>query len=218
MSCANVDPMRLLHMPMEDLVEAIRQMMRMQRKEMGCECDSAEAEAEADSNQSNPIKAPKEERKPTEEDRKAMYAARLEMANRFQHLYRPQQHTRVTVHNVVFWLRGARKRLVSASFHGAVIAMRQCTPKTQIAIRVKLLPRWDIEADQIGICGAGTRSKYPNGKHVWMRRASKDEFSIVLIGSRMDPSLGYISLGSKCKEDRCRVDCQKHKLHGPQDL
>lgn len=120
--------------------------------------------------------------------------------------YRADQKTHVTLHNVQFVIAkpGQVPVICRASFHGRVTFANFSIVDGGIVaeVHVALQPRENLSFADVA------PFKTPNG--LQMSKSAKGLCYVRLNYAQLQSDLCI--LGSRCKENKCRVDCEKHML------
>jgi hypothetical protein len=144
-----------------------------------------------------------------------------------QHLYRPQQSTRVIVHNVNVVLRRQEEKdivLASTSFPGKVIGLRtdidEETESAIISVRVQLMRHPSIKFEYLKPCPRGAPFEGLESKAVQIsvtdnHGKQKALTRMVVDVTDVSRESEQIVLGGRCKPDRCDDDCSRHTIAEP---
>lgn len=135
---------------------------------------------------------------------------------RINHLFRPEQHTRVVVHRVVFrCVPPNRKTACNAitSFQGSVIdvetSVNDETGVPSAIVTVMIRPRNGMVFSQCsppdGAVPYGLPMTHENFED---RRVCCVKLNI----SHLNRDSPFIVLGQRCRQDRCKEECKRHTL------
>ena len=135
--------------------------------------------------------------------------------NRVNHLYRAEQNTQVIVHNVKFlWRRTDAKPSIvlgSTSFIGKVIAVDTVVNAENlefgITVRVQIAPRAPIHFNNIKPCPPGALEVTGGG--LGLKLVNK---KFVVDVTDLSRNSSEITLGARCKPERCDEECSRHTL------
>lgn len=130
-------------------------------------------------------------------------------SKRIRHLYREDQQTRVTVHNVRYFC--ADGSVATASFHGKVkkVAIDKDTAKGFIGILLR--PRDDLRfSDMTAFEDHNVRVERES---LFLRKDNKGVAFVHVFPMHLQSDSKVVRLGSRCKEEKCAAaNCADHTL------
>ena len=147
--------------------------------------------------------------------RKAEKEAQREV-RRIKHLYRPEQRTAVTLHNVYFAFSpkdqpDGKKQFfpTRTSFYAQVTEVDE-----DLSVTFRLIPSPDINFRFVRpIRDDLFRARVPEPTGSRLQRGEDGICFVKLTHSQLDQSLGLVVLGKRCKPDRCGEEgCGLHEL------
>lgn len=142
------------------------------------------------------------------------------------HRFRPDQETRVTLHNVHFVssFKDGSQAVCKGSFHGKVMKVDACSDNEVVSAKVlvSLLPRKDVSFQHVSECHVEVQAADPSAivapTFLEMRKTKKQGRCFVSLNyEHLSRDVGLVFLGSRCNPDKCDIEenekfCRQHAL------